>query len=108
MTDIPRWYIGTNRLGAGSFFQTPNGGWVAYTDHVADATTAWAEGYEQGQRDALAGKQFLVAEARQQAIADAVTAVEGLAQRRGGSDGSPAQMLYDNDVIATIKAVGGE
>jgi len=40
---------------------------------------------------------------KQRTISDAVAAVEALARRRGGSDGSPAQMLYDNEVLDAIE-----
>jgi hypothetical protein len=113
MADIQRWepyWVTRTSIGM-THYET--GRYVRYDDHVAavaeaeqrvetvEIPNAWNAGWRQGQRDALAGKQFLVAEARQQALRDAVAAVEGLMD-----DTADEGVLLQ--AIAAIKAVSDD
>ena len=96
MSDIQRWNRYSDAL---DMFKADEGDWVTYSDHVAAVAeaeqrigegrccpVAWQTGYEQ-------------------ALADAVAAVEALAETHANVSQKLA-IQFKREVIAAIKAVG--
>jgi hypothetical protein len=108
MTDIQRWHA-TVTSDSVSFELAPDGMWMLYTDHLAAVWQAeqrgrvaaldtgnaeWVRGWKQGQRDMLAR---------------CIAAVEDVRERCGhGTWGAVADSLLLNQVLAALRALGGD